>query len=69
MLESDHMSGVNTFVLFILLFILTCIVGWVANVVQIVLAISEPITGLYILKCVGVLLAPLGVVLGYIGMF
>jgi hypothetical protein len=63
------MSGVNTFVLFILLFILTCIVGWVANVVQIVLAISEPITGLYILKCVGVLLAPLGVVLGYIGMF
>jgi hypothetical protein len=43
------------------------IVGWVANVVQIVATINHPITGLFILKCVGVLVAPLGVVLGWVG--
>jgi len=45
------------------------IVGWIANIVQIVGRIDDPITGLFILKCVGVLAAPLGSVLGIVGMF
>lgn len=45
------------------------VVGWVANIVQIVSMIADPVTGLLIIKCVGVFLAPLGSVLGIIGMF
>lgn len=40
--------------------------GWIANVVKIVGAISEPLTGLFIIRCVGVFAAPVGAVLGFI---
>lgn len=45
------------------------IVGWIANLVQIVHTASDPITGLFILKCIGVVAAPVGSILGLIGMF
>lgn len=53
----------------IFLIVIAMLVGWVANIVQIVHTISDPITGLFILKCVGILVAPVGGVLGLIGMF
>ena len=40
-------------------------VGWVMNVVEIVQTVSDPITGMFILRCVGIIVAPLGGVLGY----
>lgn len=43
------------------------VIGWIMNIVQIVKTIDAPITGMFILKCVGVLAAPLGAVLGWIG--
>ena len=51
---------------FILLAI-AAVVGWIANVCQIVHALNLPITGMFIFKCVGVIVAPLGVVLGWVG--
>lgn len=56
-------------ILIIVAFALTAVAGWISNVVQVVSALTEPITGLFILKCVGILLAPLGSVLGVIGWF
>ncbi len=54
---------------FIIPLIIAAMVGWVMNIVQILRLIDDPITGLFIFKCVGVLLAPLGAVLGIVGMF
>jgi len=39
--------------------------GWVFNIVRIVQVIDLPITGMFILRCVGVLFAPLGAILGF----
>ncbi len=39
--------------------------GWILNVWDIFKAVSNPITGLFILRCVGVFVAPLGAILGY----
>ena len=40
--------------------------GWIANIVKVVSAISEPVTGMFIARCIGVIVAPLGAVLGYL---
>lgn len=40
--------------------------GWVANIVKIINTGFDVFTGLLIVRCIGVVLAPLGAVLGYI---
>ena len=55
--------------LFIFMLELAGVIGWIANIVQIVHAINLPITGLFILKCIAILVIPLGSVLGWVGMF
>ena len=45
---------------------LAAIGGWIGNIVKIVGTLSDPITGMFIFRCVGVIVAPLGAVLGYI---
>lgn len=52
-----------------LLIVLICVVGaigWVMNAVKIITAISDPLTRMFILRCVGLFLAPLGAILGFI---
>lgn len=53
----------------VILVYLSLIVGWIGNIVQIVTHINEPVTTLFVLKCVGILAAPLGSILGLIGFF
>lgn len=61
-------SSSGTFIgaAFIILLWLAFIAGWVANIVKIFDAASEPITAYFIIRCVGVFAAPLGAVLGYL---
>ena len=40
--------------------------GWVMNIVAIAGSTFDPLTGLVVLRCIGVFVAPLGVVLGYL---
>ena len=40
------------------------IVGWVLNVVRVIQTVDLPITGMFILRCVGIIVAPLGSILG-----
>ncbi len=40
--------------------------GWIANVVKIVGSSFDPITGLVVARCIGVVVGPLGAVLGYV---
>lgn len=41
-------------------------VGWVMNIVKVVQMADAGMTNMFILRCVGVLAAPLGAVLGWI---
>lgn len=50
-------------VVFVLLF---GVGGWIANIVKIFAIMNEPITGMLILRIVGVFAAPVGAVLGYL---
>ena len=52
--------------LFILALWLIAAGGWVANVVKIFWTAGEPITAFFVIRCVGVFAAPLGVVLGFL---
>ena len=52
-------------VIFILLW-LAAAGGWIANLVKIFVSAGDPITGFFIVRCIGVIAAPVGVVLGYL---
>jgi ABC-type Co2+ transport system permease subunit len=47
----------------------TAIVGYIANIVQIVHMASGPITALFVVKCIGVIAGPLGSIMGIVGFF
>lgn len=59
-------SGFTAFELFIVVFVVLGFGGWVANVVKLIGSNFDPITGLVIARCIGVVLAPLGAVLGFV---
>lgn len=60
-----NQKGYASFQLVVVLIWLAAVGGWIANIVKIVGTISDPITGMFILRCVGIIAAPLGAVLGY----
>ena len=66
---NKYQRGYTSIALIIPILYLLGIIGWVANIVQIVNSISNEITLLLILKCIGIVVAPLGVILGWIGIF
>jgi hypothetical protein len=39
--------------------------GYICNAIAIFSALNEPITGLFIARCIGVIAAPFGAILGY----
>ena len=41
-------------------------IGWIMNIVTIVHTCCEPVTGMLVIRIVGLFVAPLGAVLGYI---
>ena len=59
----------TVFALFVALMGAIGFAGWVGNIVQLVSMVSDPITAMFVLKCVGVFFAPLGSILGVIGFF
>jgi len=48
-----------------LAFIATLFTGWVINLVSLVQSLGGDVTTLFIARCVGVVFAPLGAVLGF----
>lgn len=49
-----------------LLLIAACIGGWVANIVKFVNMDFAQVTGMLVVRGIGIFLAPLGAVLGYL---
>lgn len=61
------MGRVLSFLLVVFLWCLA-IGGWVSNIVMVVHGAQQegPVSKMFILRCIGIPVAPLGVVLGYI---
>jgi hypothetical protein len=51
-------------------FVITMLAGWITNIVSIVaLAQADQFTVMFVLRCVGLVLAPVGSILGVIDWF
>jgi len=61
---SGFEKGVGVGIIFYIMLICAMIYGYVLNIIAIVNAIDLPISGMFILRCVGVVAAPLGSILG-----
>jgi hypothetical protein len=42
-----------------------CVAGWIANIVKLIAMLDGGVTAMFIARIVGILLAPLGAVLGF----
>lgn len=54
------------FALFNLLVAVLGVIGWVMNIIATVAIANDPITGMFILRVIGIFLAPLGAILGWL---
>lgn len=59
-------SGFTITELLIALLVIFGAIGWVMNIIEIVGSFSDPITGAFIFRCIGVIVLPLGAILGWI---
>ena len=59
--------GAGAAILVYLSAIVALVLGWVFNIVQLVTLSSGAINALFVIKVVGIFVAPLGAVLGWIG--
>lgn len=57
--------GFTAFELLVAVLIGGGFVGWVLNIVKIVESGFDVITGMFVARCIGVFVAPLGAVLGF----
>lgn len=65
----NSQRGVTLVEMLFVIIVLGFIPGWIGNVVQLAVADWSTITGLLVLKAIGVFVAPLGAVLGWVGFF
>lgn len=61
----DKQRGFTGYEMFVVILCLACIGGWLANIVKFVGMLDGGISAMFIARIVGMVLAPLGVVLGY----
>lgn len=50
----------------VILVMVLAVIGWIMNIIKIVGAIADPVTAMFILRCVGIIVAPLGAILGWV---
>lgn len=62
----NKQKGFTITELVIVILLLVCLGGWIGNIVHLVDVIKQPLTAFEVLRIVGVPVAPLGVVLGFI---
>lgn len=41
-------------------------IGWIMNIVTIFHTAGDPITGMFIVRCIGIIVGPIGAILGWI---
>jgi hypothetical protein len=65
-MNKNKQLGFTLYEIFVAVLILACIYGWVANIVKMATVINDSLTGLVILRIIGIFVFPLGVILGYV---
>jgi len=65
MRRSNDISGILGFFIIVAL-LLVALAGWVMNIIEIYNHVNEPVTGMFVLRLIGVVFAPLGMVLGWL---
>jgi len=55
-----------TLILFAIVTVIAAVAGWVMNIMAIIQIANDPIGGMFIFRCLGVIIAPLGAVLGWV---
>ena len=58
--------GFSVFKLMTVILALAGVGGWIANIVKLVGSNFEPLTGMVVARAIGIFVAPLGAVLGYL---
>ena len=59
-------AGSGVAVLFMMAVVLAGIWGYFANAVAIINTTALPLTGLFVLRCLGIVVPPLGAIVGFI---
>lgn len=57
--------GIASFVL-ALAFVIAGVTGWVLNIIELANIVGGDITGMFVLRIIGIVIVPLGAVLGYL---
>lgn len=58
--------GFYVFQLLVVMLVVAGVCGWIANVVKLVGSNFDPITGIVVARAIGIFVAPLGAVLGFL---
>ena len=61
----NNQRGAALLELFGMFLVIFGVWGWIWNIMKLVAIANDPVTGVFILRCIGILIAPLGVVLGF----
>ena len=59
-------GGYTVSELLVVIAVIFGLIGWCLNIVKIMVSMSDIITGMFMLRCLGVPLVPLGAVLGWL---
>lgn len=62
------MNGFAPFSIFFVYLVLFFLAmgGWIANIIKMIEIISDPVTGILVLRAIGIFFTPLGVVMEYL---
>lgn len=61
-----YQNGFPSVELCLILMVLACGFGWALNIIKLVGVVNDPVSTMTVLRALGIPLAPLGVVLGYV---
>lgn len=45
--------------------VIAAILGWALNLMAVFNTVNDPVTGTFIIRCIGVIVAPIGALLGW----
>lgn len=67
-MKRSHINShtASSFLVFVpLMLLIVAVIGWIANIAKIVGALNDPISNLFVARCVGAIVMPIGAILGF----
>lgn len=60
-----NQKGVTTVEMLFVALMIGGAIGWILNIVKIIASLGDVVTGMFIARCIGAFVAPIGAVLGW----